>query len=119
MDPGPGREQETAVARRGVQLRVTAAVDGTGAVAGFSSLRVPAEPGSVGRTEDTAVVAAHRGQGLATSIKSEALRLLVADRPDVATVITTNDVTNTAMLAVNRRLGFVPVSIWTAAVVDA
>ncbi len=117
--PALVREQETAVARRGVQLRVTAAVDGTGAVAGFSSLRVPAEPGSVGRTEDTAVVAAHRGQGLATSIKSEALRLLVADRPDVATVITTNDVTNTAMLAVNRRLGFVPVSIWTAAVVDA
>jgi len=112
------RNQEAAVARRGLQLRVTVAVDGTGTVVGFSTLRVAAEPGAIGRTEDTAVVAAHRGRGLATSIKFEAVRLLAADRPDVTTVTTTNDMGNTAMLAVNRRLGFVPVSTWTAAAVD-
>lgn len=107
------RELEATVARRGQQNRVTVAVDGTGEVAGYTSMRVGPEHGTVARTEDTAVVAAHRGRGLARAVKLESLRRLVADRPDVTAVLTGNDVTNKPMLAVNSVLGFREVAIRT------
>lgn len=109
------RDLEAAVARRGQQTRVTVALDGGGEVAGYSELRVGPERGTVARTEDTAVVAAHRGRGLARRIKLESLRRLAADRPDVTAVVTANDVTNAAMLAVNTALGFTEVAIQTDA----
>lgn len=110
------RDHERTVRRRGRQLRITVAVDGAGAVAGFNELIVDPDPGSVASTEDTAVLPAHRGRGVATLVKVEALRLLAADRPDITQVTTTNAATNGPMLAVNRRLGFEPVGRWTGAV---
>jgi mycothiol synthase len=109
------RDLEAAVARRGQQTRVTVALDGAGEVVGYSELRVGPERGMVASTEDTAVVAAHRGRGLARRIKLESLRRLAADRPDVTAVVTDNDVTNAAMLAVNTALGFTEVAIQTDA----
>jgi mycothiol synthase len=50
---------------------------------------------------------------VARLVKTESLRLLAADRPGVTRVVTTNAATNAPMLAVNRRLGFVPVTVWT------
>jgi mycothiol synthase len=109
------REFEAVVAERGRETRVTVALDEAGAVVGFTELRLSPEPGAVARTEDTATVAAHRGRGIATWVKSESLRLLAAQRPDVVQVTTSNDTVNASMLAVNRKLGFRIVSTWTDA----
>lgn len=107
------RDMEQTVAARGRTCLVTVAVAGDSEVAGFTELRVSPEPGAIASTEDTAVVAGHRGRGLASWIKAESLALLRRMRPDVTTVVTTNDTANTAMLDVNRRLGFRPVGTWT------
>jgi RimJ/RimL family protein N-acetyltransferase len=69
-------------------------------------------------TDDTAVLAAHRGRGLAAWIKDACLRRLSTERPDVTAVVTENDVTNAPMLAVNAKLGFVETSIRTEAILD-
>jgi GNAT superfamily N-acetyltransferase len=114
--PARVRVLEETVLRRGVQTRLTAALDRAGRIVGFTELRVGPEPGALATTEDTAVLAEHRGRGLATWIKVESLRLLRADRPDVDRVVTDNAETNAAMLAVNARLGFRTVSRWLQAV---
>jgi GNAT superfamily N-acetyltransferase len=63
------RGEEAMLARRGRELRVTVALDAGGAVAAFTELRV--SPGTVASTEDTATVAAQRGRGLASWVKTE------------------------------------------------
>jgi mycothiol synthase len=113
------RDMEAAAARRGRQTRVTAALDRAGGVVAFTELRVDARPGAVATTEDTAVVAQHRGKGLAGWIKAESLAALRHDRPDVALVSTTNAESNMAMRAVNRRLGFRPAARLTICAVPA
>lgn len=104
------REMEEAVAARGSEMRVSAAIAPDGTVAGFTDLRVT---GDLATIDDTAVVAGHRGQGVAQAVKYESLRLLVAERPAVRQVTTSNDVSNAAMLAVNTKLGFTEVAHWT------
>lgn len=112
------RDLERAVARRGREIRVTVALDPDRQVVGFTELRVSAEPGSVAATEDTAVLRAHRGKGLAGWMKAGCLAELQRDRPDVELVSTSNAEANAAMLAVNRRLGFVPVATARRCVLD-
>ena len=112
------RAMESSVERRDTELRVTVAVAPDGEVAGFTDVRVPREAGAAAFTDDTAVVAAHRRRGVASWIKDECLRRLAAERPDVPAVVTDNDVTNRAMLAVNDRLGFVATAVRTGAVLD-
>ncbi|MEV0272695.1 GNAT family N-acetyltransferase [Hamadaea sp. NPDC050747] len=104
------REVEQAAAERGNEVRVTAALTADGTVAGFTDLRVA---GTQAKVDDTAVLADHRNRGLAHAVKYESLRLLVADHPTVTTVSTSNDATNTAMIAVNTKLGFTETAIWT------
>lgn len=106
------RDMEQTVAERGFTPFVTVALDGRDVVA-FTELRVSQSDGATASTEDTAVVAGHRGRGLGRWIKAESLALLGRHRPDVTTVVTTNDTANTAMLAINRRLGFIGVATWT------
>ncbi|MBV1854753.1 GNAT family N-acetyltransferase [Catellatospora tritici] len=110
------RDEEAAVAERGQQLRVTAIVADSGEIAALTQLVVPPPPQKIVSTEDTAVVAAHRRRGLATWVKAESLALLVADRPDLEVVKTSNAGSNTGMLAVNRALGFTVTSTWTSVV---
>ncbi len=109
------REAERSMAARGRQIRVTIALDGLGSVAAYTELRVSPDSGTVARTEDTAVVAAHRRRGLASWVKAESLRLLAIDRPDVTRVTTTNDATNVPMIAVNTAQGFAETVVWTHA----
>lgn len=110
------RDVEQAVARRNRDIRVTVATTPVGEVAAFTEIRVSAPPSPTASTEDTATVAAHRRRGLASAVKTESLRLLRADRPDVELVPTLNAESNTAMRAVNAKLGFVPVVTLTTAV---
>lgn len=111
------RDHEAAQRRRRVQVRVTVALDPADTVAAFTDLRVT-RGSDVARTNETAVLAAHRGRGLARLVKAESLRLLTAERPDVTAVTTTNETSNAAMLAINEKLGFTPLVEYTEAVID-
>jgi GNAT superfamily N-acetyltransferase len=111
------RKREAAQRRRGIQVRVTMALDRAGTVAAFTDLRV-ARGSDVARTNETAVLAAHRGRGLARLVKAESLRLLAAERPDTTAVTTTNETSNAPMLAINEKLGFTPLIEYTDAVID-
>jgi mycothiol synthase len=109
------RIEETAVLR-GREVRVTVAVDEHGEVGAFTDLR--ATPGSrAAATDDTAVIPAARGLGLARAVKVESLRRLQAERPEVETVATMNAERNAAMRHINTQIGFVPTSTLTTTVV--
>ena len=81
----------------------TAVLDGTQVVA-FAFMKVA---GTRAQHGFTGCVRSHRGRGLATAAKRAALRTAAAN--GVTRVVTSNAVENTAMRAINRRLGFEPV----------
>lgn len=72
---------------------------------GWSALSADLATGR-GRNEGTGTARAHRGRGLATLAKVAQLRW--AAEAGITRVITDNDETNAAMLAINRRLGYEP-----------
>jgi mycothiol synthase len=119
-DWGPERvrDLEAAVEQRDRDIRVTVAIEEPGEVVAFTELRVSRTASAVANTEDTAVVAAHRGRGLGRWVKVESLRLLHADRPDVELVTTVNAEKNEPILRLNRSLGFAPVSVQTSCVLQ-
>jgi mycothiol synthase len=112
------RHLEAALEQRERDIRVTVALDAQDEVVAVTELRVSRIPGAVANTEDTAVVAEHRREGLARWIKLESLRALQADRPDVRLVTTVNAEQNEPILALNRALGFSPVSVQTSCVLE-
>jgi GNAT superfamily N-acetyltransferase len=110
------RDLEAALERRNREGRVTVAVDSTGEVGAFTEVRVtPGAP--LAFTEDTATVAAHRGQGLATAVKLESLRRLRAEHPQVEVLTTMNAEDNRAMRRVNERVGFTAAATLTTATI--
>lgn len=106
------REAAQVVARRGEQLLTVAALSGppgggAGEIAGFTELVVPAPgAGRTARQYATAVLPAHRGNGLGLRLKAEMLRRLAADHPGITEVRTETADDNRHMLAVNAALGF-------------
>jgi GNAT superfamily N-acetyltransferase len=72
----------------------------------FTWLRVDAERGR-GISAFTATLPEFRGRGLATRAKLRTMRW--AAENGITSMTTTNDDSNEAMLAVNRKLGFAPV----------
>jgi GNAT superfamily N-acetyltransferase len=117
LDTDEVRAIERTAAARGREMHVTVAVDGRGELGAFTDLRTSGPPSPVAVTDDTATAPWARRQGLATAVKLESLRRLRADRPDVEVVRTVNAEGNTAMRAVNTRLGFVPTAFLTTTVV--
>jgi GNAT superfamily N-acetyltransferase len=110
------RDLEAALERRGREGRVTVAVDPAGEVGAFTEVRVT--PGSaLAFTEDTATVAVHRGQGLATAVKLESLRRLRSDHPEVEVLTTMNAEDNRVMRRVNEKIGFTPAATLTTATI--
>lgn len=82
----------------------------TGALVGFTRLiHDPARP-EVGDQWDTLVVGPHRGHGLGLWMKCRNLIELGDARPAARRVVTGNASENAHMLAINTRLGFVPVA---------
>jgi len=120
-DPGwtvdEHRAMEDASIARGRPPRVTVAIE-DGEIVAFTDLRVSAPPAPVALTDDTATLPQARRRGLASAVKLEALRRLRDERPDVRFVVTFNAERNTAMRAVNTRLGFVPVATFTSTVLE-
>ncbi|HEV2637350.1 MAG TPA: GNAT family N-acetyltransferase [Actinocrinis sp.] len=98
---------------RGQQMRVTVVLDQDGTVVGSTELGVGIKGGSRAQISGTSVLAAHRRRGLARWLKAEALARLIDERPDVQIVRTSNDSTNTGMLAVNHAVGFNTVARYT------
>jgi hypothetical protein len=109
------RSEETGI-RRGREVRVTVALDSSGAVVSFTDVRVSPPPSKIANTDDTGTVASARGQGLARAVKLESLRRLRDDRPDVELVNTMNAEHNAAMRHINTRIGFVPIVTLTTTV---
>jgi mycothiol synthase len=90
------------------RLVCAARVPETGEVAGFTEMLVNRHRPQLAYQGDTAVLAEHRGRGLARRMKAEMLVRLRDDAPGVAIVETANAVVNPAMLAINAELGFRP-----------
>lgn len=106
------RGQETWIAGRGREQRITVAVhEPTAAVVGLTMLMVPTEPDGWAYQADTTVVREHRGHGLGLWVKTDMTLRLLAEHPEVTDVITGNADDNTHMQQVNARLGFVVMQV--------
>ncbi|NEC87976.1 GNAT family N-acetyltransferase [Streptomyces sp. SID12501] len=106
------RAREAEAERAGHRQYVTAAVDtATGEVAGYATLFVRDSP--MADAGETLVLADRRRQGLGTWIKAGLIARAAVENPHLALVQAWNDVRNDAVLALNRRLGFVADSSWS------
>jgi GNAT superfamily N-acetyltransferase len=102
------RTWEQSLAARGhTQWTVVAREVATGELAAFNQLVLRPEWPECIENEDTAVTAAHRGHGLGLWVKAANLLRVLDERPEAVVVETWNAASNTHMLRVNRRLGFV------------
>jgi GNAT superfamily N-acetyltransferase len=102
---GNVRASEESLALRNREMRVTVAMRDDGEIGAFTELRV-SRGSTLGFTDDTGTVAAHRGRGLARAVKLESLRRLRDDHPEIELVSTSNAEENAAMRHLNERLGF-------------
>lgn len=103
------RQEEASMAERGVERwTIFTRHSKTGKLVAFTEIFWrPSRPQSV-QQGHTVVVAEHRNRGLAKWLKSEMLHWLVSNLPQVMWVRTSNAESNTAMLAINTRIGFRP-----------
>ncbi|WP_329239529.1 GNAT family N-acetyltransferase (plasmid) [Streptomyces sp. NBC_00111] len=112
------RSREAEAARAGHRQYVTAAVDtATGEVAGYATLFVRDSP--MADAGETLVLTDRRRQGMGTWIKAGLIARTAVENPHLALVQAWNDVRNDAVLALNRRLGFVADSSWSTYSVKA
>lgn len=113
-DEGRYRAAEAAALARNRVRVVTAAVhEATGVVAGMTDYGVNRDRQAVAYQWDTIVDRDHRGHGLGLAMKVHNLAALRRAAPAVRWVNTWNAISNSHMVAVNDRLGFVPVERWT------
>jgi GNAT superfamily N-acetyltransferase len=106
------RASEESLVRRAREMRLTAAVGEDGEIGAFTELRV-SRGSTLGFTDDTATVAAYRGKGLARAVKTESLRRLRDDHPEIEVVSTSNAEENAVMRHLNESLGFRPTIVET------
>jgi GNAT superfamily N-acetyltransferase len=100
------REDRMARMRRHAWCAAAVAPDGT--IAGQTAVVLAAADDSTGMQGETIVDPRHRGHRLGLLLKIANLRTLLRDRPGVRSVWTWNADTNTYMIAVNEKLGYVP-----------
>ena len=130
MDDAPGSEEigfptasaerirasEDSLIERDREMRLTVAIRSDGEIGAFTELRV-SRGSTLGFTDDTATVAAHRGQGLARAVKVESLRRLREEHPEVDVVTTMNAEENAVIRHINESIGFRPVVSLTTATI--
>lgn len=83
----------------------------TGEVAAMTDLLFRSDEPRWAHQEDTIVDPPHRGHRLGLAVKAAALRRLVAEHSQVRHIHTWNALENGPMLAVNRVMGYRPVSL--------
>lgn len=109
------RHRERAAARAGLREYTACLLDAeTGRIAALSTAHTA--DGVRGEQNETVVVPELRGLGLAIRVKAYLVRELLRAEPGLRALETYNSVGNARILAVNRRLGFVPVdthAAWT------
>lgn len=103
------REAEQLLARQGRTKYVTVAVDETGRIAAYTDLVTTVHEPDRAYQWGTLVRRADRGHRLGLAVKVANLRLLQHERSDIVQLTTFNAEVNAHMIAVNERLGFVPV----------
>lgn len=91
--------------RRQTVYRTMARHKETGDWAGLSMLCVDEFSPGIAFQEDTSVVRAHRGHRLGLLMKTDMLRWIGQERPEVSATDTWNATTNHHMIAVNEKLG--------------
>jgi GNAT superfamily N-acetyltransferase len=106
------RAREAEAARAGHRPSVVAALpeDGTGVVA-YSTLFVRDSP--MADAGETLVLPPHRRRSIATWLKAELMLRAARDHDRLALVQVFNDTANTAVVALNRKLGFEADSYWS------
>lgn len=100
------RARDASIGRR---LLTTVAVH-DGSVVALSDLNVPSEPPQANQWA-TLVAPEHRGHRLGQAVKATNLLALQREAPDRTEVHTQNAEVNPQMVAINDRLGFVPVAV--------
>ncbi|TWP50384.1 GNAT family N-acetyltransferase [Lentzea tibetensis] len=112
------REREAEAERARHRCYVTAAVDeATGEIAGYCTMFVRDSP--MADAGEVLVLPAHRRKGLAAQLKAELLSWVAGTEPQVLLVQAWNDETNSAVLALNRKLGFSSTGGWATYEVSA
>lgn len=104
------RAREAEAERSGHRTYTTAAVRDAAEVVGYSTLHVRASP--MADAGETFVAPDLRRQSLATWLKADLLLTAARDNNHLAVVQAFNDTTDTAVLALNRKLGFTADSHW-------
>ena len=79
----------------------------SGHLVGFTSVSISAGEPDLAYQQDTLVLREHRGHALGLRLKAANALRLMDELPEVTSVRTWNAASNTHMLAVNRRLGYV------------
>jgi len=87
-------------------LRVYARHRATGELAGQTVVVVEGLRPHLAHQHDTSVVRAHRGHRLGVLLKTEMLRWLAEEQPQVESIDTWNAESNDHMIGVNRALGY-------------
>jgi GNAT superfamily N-acetyltransferase len=109
------RHREQAAHRAGLREYTACLLDAeTGRIAALSTAHTA--DGLRAEQNETVVVPEYRGRGLAIRVKAYLVRELLRAEPGLRVLETYNAVGNSRILAVNRRLGFVPVdthAAWT------
>jgi GNAT superfamily N-acetyltransferase len=109
IDPSAVRESEAMLAKQGRTKYNTVALDAAGEVVAYTDIATTVhEPGKAYQW-GTLVRADARGHRLGLAVKVANQRLLQRERPDLRELTTYNAEVNGHMIAVNERLGFVPV----------
>jgi GNAT superfamily N-acetyltransferase len=121
--PEQVREWDRSRRASGRERRLVLAIhDATGETAGYTELAYDPKIPPVVWQQGTAVIPAHRGQGIGKWIKAAMLERALRDWPQARLVRTGNADSNAPMLAINTRLGFKPAwaqTIWEVAIADA
>ena len=98
---------ENAQLSKGDRLfRVFARHRGTGELAGQTVVVVEGERPHLAHQHDTSVVRSHRGHRLGVLLKTDMLRWLAEEQPQIETVDTWNAESNDHMIGVNLALGY-------------
>lgn len=109
-DPALVREAEAMVVKQGRTKYNTVALDAAGDVVAYTDIAVTIHEPDAAYQWGTLVRRGVRGHRLGLAVKVANLRLAQRERPDVTKLVTYNAEVNSHMVAVNDKLGFVPVA---------